>query len=144
MLKLLKFTNARNKFQTWCTNHNKSCSLTHVVIPKSRQHQLQVHTYTKPAEVNTQLHLQSTQNLLINQPLKRIRNPLLAPFRAFLSQTLRLAKQDRSLLKLVSRLQMSTSPCYTLRKHHTLVIRPCYQSPSVELQRVQWALKRRV
>ena len=143
MLKLLKLINARSTFQIWFTNHSKSCSSTHV-IPKSRQHQLQVHIYTKPAEVNIQLHLQSTQKLHINRPLKRTRNPLLAPFRASLSKTLRQAKQDKSLLKSVSQQQMSMSLCYTLRKHHTLVIRPCYQSPSMELQLEQWGPKRRV
>ena len=143
MLKLLKLINARSTFQIWCTNHNKSCSSTNG-IPKSRQHQLQVHIYTKQAEVNILLHLQLTQKILINQPLKRTRNPLLAPFRASLSQTLQQAKQDKSLRKSVSQLQMSTSLCYTLRKHHTLVIRPCYQSLAVELQREQWAPKRRV
>ena len=127
-LHLLKLVDAKNKIQICCTNHRRyrSSMLTHV-IPKSRQPPLQVHIFSKLAEVHIHLRLTKTkQKLHINQPPKKpSRNPSAAPLPASRNKTLRQVKQDKSLPKSVSQQQMPTSLCWT---KITWVIRPCCQS----------------
>jgi hypothetical protein len=143
-LSLLKIVNVKKIIQTCYTNHRrlKSCSSTHVIL-KSRQvkqHPLQAHIFTKLAEANTHL-LQANQNLPTNQLPKRTSlNRLVARFPVFHNKTPRLVKQDKSPPKSDNHQQSPTSQFWT---HPTLLIRPCYQSPSAEIQQGQWAPKRR-
>lgn len=138
-LSLLKTVNVKNTFQICYTNPRRNINyLLTRVIPKSRQHPLQVHICTKLVAVNIQPP-QANQNPHTNQLLKRIHNHLPGPFLASHNKTLRQVKQDKSLPKSDSQLP---SPMSQYLIHPTSGTRPWYQSLSVET--LQWAPKRRV